>query len=311
MNLSKFFIDRPIFAGVLSLLIFIAGLIALRSLPICRVPRRGAAHRGGARQLSRRQPQGDRRDGGHAAGGIHQRRRRHALHEQPGHHRRPDDAERHLQAGHRPRQGPATGAEPRLASRAAPARGSAPPGHHHHQELARPDHGGALAVAQRPLRHDLPAQLRGAQRQGPPGAHQRRGPGAAVRFGRLLDARLARPAESGASAACPPATWCAPSASRTSRPPPAWWALRRACKGVDMQLSINAQGRLQNEEEFGDIIVKTDRRRRDAPARHPAWNWARRTTRCARCWTTSRRWPCRCSPRRAPTPSRSPTTCKP
>src|SRR6186713_2731230 len=29
--------------------------------------------------------------------------------------------------------------------------------------------------------------------------------------------------------------------------------------GVDMQLSINAQGRLQSEEEFGDIIVKTDR----------------------------------------------------
>ncbi len=27
---------------------------------------------------------------------------------------------------------------------------------------------------------------------------------------------------------------------------------------VDVQLSINAQGRLQNEEEFGDIIVKTD-----------------------------------------------------
>src|SRR5206468_7668390 len=27
--------------------------------------------------------------------------------------------------------------------------------------------------------------------------------------------------------------------------------------GVDLQLSINAQGRLQSEEEFGDIIVKT------------------------------------------------------
>jgi multidrug efflux pump len=38
MNLSKFFIDRPIFAGVLSLLIFIAGLIALRSLPISEYP---------------------------------------------------------------------------------------------------------------------------------------------------------------------------------------------------------------------------------------------------------------------------------
>ena len=27
--------------------------------------------------------------------------------------------------------------------------------------------------------------------------------------------------------------------------------------GVDLQLSINAQGRLQSEEEFGDIVVKT------------------------------------------------------
>ncbi len=38
MNLSKFFIDRPIFAGVLSLLMFIAGLIAIRSLPIAEYP---------------------------------------------------------------------------------------------------------------------------------------------------------------------------------------------------------------------------------------------------------------------------------
>ena len=34
MNLSKFFIDRPIFAGVLSLLMLLAGLIAVRNLPI-------------------------------------------------------------------------------------------------------------------------------------------------------------------------------------------------------------------------------------------------------------------------------------
>jgi multidrug efflux pump len=38
MNFSKFFIDRPIFAGVLSLLIFLAGLIALRGLPISEYP---------------------------------------------------------------------------------------------------------------------------------------------------------------------------------------------------------------------------------------------------------------------------------
>src|SRR5215813_5383501 len=38
MNLSKFFIDRPIFAGVLSLLIFLAGAIAMGLLPIAEYP---------------------------------------------------------------------------------------------------------------------------------------------------------------------------------------------------------------------------------------------------------------------------------
>src|SRR5262249_25481433 len=31
----------------------------------------------------------------------------------------------------------------------------------------------------------------------------------------------------------------------------------RGLPGLDLQLSINAQGRLQSEEEFGDIVVKT------------------------------------------------------
>ncbi|RJF80528.1 multidrug efflux RND transporter permease subunit [Oleomonas cavernae] len=38
MNLSKFFIDRPVFAGVLSVLIFLAGLLSLRVLPISEYP---------------------------------------------------------------------------------------------------------------------------------------------------------------------------------------------------------------------------------------------------------------------------------
>ena len=38
MNLSKFFIDRPIFAGVLSLLMLIAGLLAMGGLPISEYP---------------------------------------------------------------------------------------------------------------------------------------------------------------------------------------------------------------------------------------------------------------------------------
>lgn len=38
MNISKFFVDRPIFAGVLSLLVFIAGLISMFQLPISEYP---------------------------------------------------------------------------------------------------------------------------------------------------------------------------------------------------------------------------------------------------------------------------------
>jgi len=38
MNISKFFIDRPVFAGVLSALIFLGGLIAMQNLPISEYP---------------------------------------------------------------------------------------------------------------------------------------------------------------------------------------------------------------------------------------------------------------------------------
>src|SRR3978361_146878 len=38
MNFSKFFIDRPIFAGVLSTIIFLAGLLSLPALPISEYP---------------------------------------------------------------------------------------------------------------------------------------------------------------------------------------------------------------------------------------------------------------------------------
>src|SRR5437899_2390402 len=38
MNFSKFFIDRPIFAGVVSMLIFVAGLLALPAMPISEYP---------------------------------------------------------------------------------------------------------------------------------------------------------------------------------------------------------------------------------------------------------------------------------
>lgn len=38
MNISRFFVDRPVFAGVLSVLILVAGLLGMRALPISEYP---------------------------------------------------------------------------------------------------------------------------------------------------------------------------------------------------------------------------------------------------------------------------------
>lgn len=38
MSISRFFIDKPIFAGMVSILIFVAGLIAIFNLPISEYP---------------------------------------------------------------------------------------------------------------------------------------------------------------------------------------------------------------------------------------------------------------------------------
>ncbi|KAG1435877.1 hypothetical protein G6F55_014280 [Rhizopus delemar] len=62
--------------------------------------------------------------------------------------RRQPDADGQLQAGRGPGQGAAAGAEPRVASAAAPAAGRAAPGRDHRQELAHADAGRALDLAQ-------------------------------------------------------------------------------------------------------------------------------------------------------------------
>jgi multidrug efflux pump len=38
MNISRFFVDKPIFAAVLSMIVFVGGLIALFQLPISEYP---------------------------------------------------------------------------------------------------------------------------------------------------------------------------------------------------------------------------------------------------------------------------------
>jgi multidrug efflux pump subunit AcrB len=38
MNFSRFFVDKPIFAAVLSIIVFVAGLISIFKLPVSEYP---------------------------------------------------------------------------------------------------------------------------------------------------------------------------------------------------------------------------------------------------------------------------------
>jgi multidrug efflux pump len=80
--------------------------------------------------------------------------------------------------------------------------------------------------------------------------------------------------------------------------------------GLDLQLAVNARGRLQSEEEFGDIVVRSGTTGEVTRcATSPASSSALRNTRCARCSTTSRRSQSPSTRPPARTRSRSPTTC--
>ncbi len=311
MNLSKFFIDRPIFAGVLSLLIFLGGLIAVRALPISEYPEvvppsvvvraqyPGANPKVIAETVAT--PLEEAINGVEGMLYMSSQATTDGL----------MTLTVTFKPRHRSRQGAAAGAEPRRAGRAAPARRSAPARHHDREELARPDDGRAPGVAQRPLRHELPAQLRGAERQGPAGAHRRAS--AQVRPGAAATTRCASGSirRRSRSAGCRASDVVAAIRGQNVQAAAGVVGASPALPGIDVQLSINAQGRLQNEEEFGDIIVKTGadgavtRLRDIAPAR------ARRgrlfAALAAR--TTTRPSASACSRRRARTRCRSPPPC--
>ena len=151
-----------------------------------------AAVGAGARPVSRRESEGDRRDRRRAARAGDQRRREHALHVLAGDQRRLDGADRHVPPRHRHRQRAGAGAEPRLAGAAASARGRAAHRRHDEEGLARPADGRAPHFARRPLRQRVPAQLRDAADPRRARAPARHGRGAHLRRRRLFHARLAR-----------------------------------------------------------------------------------------------------------------------
>ena len=165
MNISRFFIDRPIFAAVLSILIFLVGAAGdLRSLPISEYPEvappqvvvraqyPGANPRVIAETVAT--PLEEQINGVEdmlymssqaTADGVH-------------------DADRHLQARHRPRSGrrprcrTASQALPRLPEDVRQL------GVTTDKSSPEPDDGRAPGLARRALRRAVPAQLRGAER---------------------------------------------------------------------------------------------------------------------------------------------------
>ena len=190
--ISKFFIDRPVFASVLSIVIVLAGLVAMRALPISQYPQIvppevvvSATYPGRHRREHRRH----RRRPARAAD---QRRRAHDLHavdlDRLGH----DEPHGHLRDRHQSRPERHQRQQSRAARPAAAAGGSRPPGAGRAEALDRDPAGADHVLAGRALRHDLHQQLRAgerARRDPPPAGRGRR---LAVRRLGLFDAHLAQ-----------------------------------------------------------------------------------------------------------------------
>src|SRR5437016_384105 len=173
MNFSHFFIRRPIFAGVLSIIIFVLGLIAMGRLPISEYPEvvpptivvratyPGANPKTIAETVASPLEQ--------AVNGVEDSLYMFSQATGDG-----DDADGHVQARHGHRQGPGAGAKPGCAGASQTARGSPPARCDDRQAIARPHVGGPPVLAQRSLRRSLSPQLRHLAGQGRFRAHPRR-----------------------------------------------------------------------------------------------------------------------------------------
>ncbi len=191
----RFFIDRPIFAAVLSIVITLAGGISLWSPAGGAVSRHHAADGRGLRLLSRRQRAGRRRHGRRSDRAAGQRRREHDVHVVAVHQRRQLHPDGHVQARRRPEHGPGAGAEPRVAGRADPARPGQAPRRGGEEEVAQhPDDRQRVLAGQHP-EQPLPEQLRDDPDPRRAGPARRRRRHHLHRPAELQHAGLARPAE--------------------------------------------------------------------------------------------------------------------
>ena len=193
--MSRFFIDRPIFAAVLSIVITLAGGISMWSLPVAQYPDitpptvEVSAYYPGANCAGRR------RHGRRADRAAGQRRREHDVHVVAVHQRRQLHPDGHVQARRRPEHGPGAGAEPRVAGRADPARPGQAPRRGGEEEVAQHPDDRQRVLARRHAEQPLPEHPRDdpdPRRAGPP---RRRGRHHLHRPAELQHAGLARPGE--------------------------------------------------------------------------------------------------------------------
>ena len=193
--MARFFIDRPVFAMVIAIVIVILGAVAIPGLPISAypqvVPPVGSDHG----HLSGRQCAGSGKDGRAAHRGTTGRAGRHAV--LPVHQRqqRPAGHQHHLQAGHQSGYRGGADAEPRERRAAPPATRSAAPGRDRQEGLDRVPDGGQPGGQRRSLRRAVPDQLRADQPGEPDRQPAGRGRIAPEFAAGLLDARLAEPGQ--------------------------------------------------------------------------------------------------------------------
>ena len=253
---SRFFIDRPIFAAVLSIFIILAGLASMRVLPIAQYPEISPPVVTVTRDLPGGVGAGARIDRRRAARERDQRRRGHAVHELDlvGERHGADPGD--LQHRHRHRQGDAQRQQPREAGRAEAAGRGAPPGHHGREGLVGLPPSARLLLARGALRRHLHLELRHAQRARRDQARAGHDAGADLRRQGLRDAHLA--------AARPPRHAQARPQRRDPRGERAERAVRRRQGGRDAHQGTAGAG-LQRDDEGPP--VGSERVREHHPAR--------------------------------------------